>query len=79
MLACAHPAFDGSVILFQDIIEILHGTVLRVLLQSSLGLELHDGRRITGVIVGIDYPRGVVILCAKRFGSQSAEPLLPRG
>ena len=31
MLACAHPAFDGPVILFQDIIEILHGTVFRVL------------------------------------------------
>ena len=31
MLACAHPAFDGPVILFQDIIEILRGTVFRVL------------------------------------------------
>ena len=31
MLACTHPAFDGPVILFQDIIEILHGTVFRVL------------------------------------------------
>jgi hypothetical protein len=31
MLACADPAFDGPVILFQDIIEILHGTVFRVL------------------------------------------------
>jgi hypothetical protein len=27
MLACTHPAFDGPVVLFQDIIEILHGTV----------------------------------------------------
>jgi hypothetical protein len=24
MLACAHPAFDGSVILFQNIIKVLH-------------------------------------------------------
>jgi hypothetical protein len=31
MLACAHPAFDGPVILFQDIIETLHGTVFKVL------------------------------------------------
>jgi hypothetical protein len=31
MLAGTHPAFDGPVILFQDIIEILHGTVFRVL------------------------------------------------
>jgi hypothetical protein len=35
MLACAHPTFDGPVILFQDIIEILHGTVFRVLEFSS--------------------------------------------
>jgi hypothetical protein len=34
MLACAHPAFDGPVILFQDIIEILHGTVFRVLVYT---------------------------------------------
>ena len=33
MLACAHPAFDGPVILFQDIIEILHGTVFRSCLR----------------------------------------------
>ena len=31
MLACAHPAFDGPVILFQDIIETPHGMVFRVL------------------------------------------------
>ena len=24
MLACTHPAFDGPVILFQDVIKILH-------------------------------------------------------
>jgi hypothetical protein len=38
--------------------SLLRRSMLAVLLQSSLGLELHDGRRITGVIVGIDYPRG---------------------
>jgi hypothetical protein len=31
MLARAHPAFDGPVILFQDISETLDGTVFRVL------------------------------------------------
>jgi hypothetical protein len=34
-LADAHSAFDGPVILFQDVIEVLYRSVLAVLLQSS--------------------------------------------
>jgi hypothetical protein len=34
MLACANPAFDGPVFLFQDIIEVLYYTVLELLLQT---------------------------------------------
>src|ERR1700692_4151519 len=34
MLACAHPTFDGPVILFQNIIEILYRSMLAILLQS---------------------------------------------
>ena len=36
MLACAHPTFDGPVILFQNIIEILHRSKPRS--QSALNL-----------------------------------------
>ena len=32
MLACTHPAFGGRVILFQDVIEILHRSMSAVLL-----------------------------------------------
>jgi hypothetical protein len=41
-------------ILFQDIIEILHGTVFRVLAKNTVDFELSDVRRISSVLVGID-------------------------
>jgi phosphate uptake regulator len=36
MLACAHPAFDRTVVLFQNIIEVLYRSMLAVLFQSTL-------------------------------------------
>src|SRR5271157_97152 len=57
MLACAHPAFDGPVILFQNIIKVLHRSMPAILHQSTRGFEPHDGRWITGVLVGVDYAR----------------------
>ena len=42
MLACAHPAFDGPVVLFQNIVQILYGTVLAILLKGTFGFEPHD-------------------------------------
>ena len=37
MLARLDPAFDSPMILFQDVIEVPHWSMLAVLLQSSLG------------------------------------------
>src|SRR5260370_42077492 len=65
MLACAHPAFDGSVILFQNIIEVLHRSMPAILLQSTLGLEPLDAWRITGALVGIYDPRRRMVLYAQ--------------
>ena len=62
MLGCAHPAFDGPVILFQNIIEILHRSMPAILHQSTRGFEPHDGWRITGVLVGVDDPRRRMVL-----------------
>jgi hypothetical protein len=45
MLVCAHPAFDGSVILFQHIIGVLHPSMAAFLLQNLLGFESHALRR----------------------------------
>jgi hypothetical protein len=43
MLACAHPAFDGSVILFQNIVEVMHRSMPAILLESTLAFESLDG------------------------------------
>jgi hypothetical protein len=51
MLAGTHPAFDGPVILFQDVIKILHRSMSTLLFQNSAGFELNDGWRISGVLV----------------------------
>jgi len=78
MLACAHPAFDGPVILFQNIIEVLYRSMKTILLQSTLGFEPLDGWWITGVLVGVDDPRPGVVLTAQGFDSESAQPPLRR-
>jgi hypothetical protein len=57
MLACTHPAFDGPVILLQDVIEVLHRSMSAVLLQSTFGFELGNRRWIIDVLVGVDDPR----------------------
>jgi len=71
MLACTYPSFDGPMILFQDVIEVLHRSVLAVLLQNPLVFEVHDGWRITGVLVGIDYARRRMICSDERFGEEA--------
>ena len=40
MLACTHPAFDGPMVLFQDLIEVLHRAMPAIVRQSTLGFEL---------------------------------------
>src|SRR5271165_4734300 len=71
MLARLDPALDGPVILFQDVIEILHRSMLAVLLQNTLSFELHYRRRITGVLVGVDDPRRRVVLSAQSLGEEA--------
>ena len=59
MLTRTDTALDRPMILFQDIVEILHRSMSTVLFQNTVGFEFSDGWRISGVLVGIDYPRGV--------------------
>ena len=42
MLTRADTALDRPMILFQDIVEILHRSMPAILLQSLLGFEPHD-------------------------------------
>src|ERR1700737_2101582 len=76
MLACAYPALDLPMMRFQDVVEILHRSMPAVLLQSVLGFEPHDGRWITGVLVGVDDPPRRMDLSAQRSWRDSAQPLL---
>ena len=76
MLARADPAFDGPVILLQDILEVLHRLMSAVLLQSTFGFELRNRRRITGVLVGVDDPRRRMVRSAQGFGAKR-QPIVP--
>jgi hypothetical protein len=71
MLACAHPAFDGPVILFQNIVEVMHRSMPAILLESTLAFESLDGWWISGVPVGIDYSRRRMVLPAQRFAQKA--------
>jgi hypothetical protein len=71
MLACAHPALARPVILFQDVIKILHWSMAAFLLQNTVDFELNNGWRIAGVLVGIDYPRRRMVLPAQGFGQKA--------
>ena len=42
MLTRVDPTLDRPVILFKDIVEILHRSMPAILLQSLLGFEPHD-------------------------------------
>ena len=71
MLACTHPAFDGPVILFQDVIKILHWSMSTLLFQNTAGFELNDGWRISSVLGGVDDPRRGMVLLAQGFGQKA--------
>ena len=71
MLTPAGPAFDGPVILFQDVIEILHRSMSAVLFQCTFDFELRNRRRITGVLVGVDDPRRRMVRSAQGFGKKA--------
>jgi hypothetical protein len=52
MLAGAHPAFDGPVILFQNIIEVPQRSMLAILLPNLRGFGLRNRRPGSSVLVG---------------------------
>ena len=71
MLARAYPAFDRPMILFQNIVEILHGSMAAVFLQRSFGFESHDRGRVRAVTVGVDDSRRRMVCSAERFGQKA--------
>ena len=71
MLARVDPTLDRPVILFQDVIEILHGAVLAVVGQVAYGLEHGNGGWISGVLVAVDDPRLRMVLTAQGFAQKA--------
>src|ERR1700756_5556992 len=71
MLACADPSLDGPVVLFQDVIKTLHWSMAAFLLQNTVGFELNNGGRISGVLVGIDDSRRRMVLPVQGFGQKA--------
>jgi hypothetical protein len=67
MLACAYPSFDRPMILFQNIVEILHRSMLAILLKSTFGFEPHDRGWVGGVMVGINNPRLGMVRTSQSF------------
>src|SRR5271165_2251956 len=71
VLTRVDPTLDRPMILFQDVIEILHGAVSTVVGQIACGLEHGNGWWITGVFVGVDDPRRRMVLTAQGFGQKA--------
>ena len=71
MLACADPAFDGRVILFQDVVKVLHRSMSAALLQCTFDFELRNRPRITGMLIGVDDPRRRMVRSAQGFGKKA--------
>src|ERR1700736_2559994 len=71
MLTRADPTLDRPMILFQYIVEILHRSMPAILHQSALGLELYDGWRVSGVLVGVDDPRVRMVRTSQGFGQKA--------
>ena len=60
MLACTHPAFDGPVILFQDVIEILHRSMSTLLFQNTVDFEL---KTTTDYYAGLNRTSTSALMC----------------
>ena len=71
MLACAYPSFDRPMILFQNIVEILHRSVLAILLKGTFGFETHDRRWVSSVLVGVNNPRLGMVRTSQSFTQEA--------
>src|SRR5271165_191159 len=71
MLTRVYSSLDRAVVLFQNIVEILHRSMLAALLQNTLLFELHNRRRVSGMLVGVDDSRHGMVLPSQSFGKKA--------
>ena len=58
-------------ILFQNVVEILDGSVVTLFLQSSFGFKLDNGWWVSGILVAVDNPRGRMVRASQGFGQEA--------
>jgi len=71
MLTRVDASLDGAVVLFEHVVQIWRRPMPAALLQSAIGFELYDGRRVSGMPIGVDDPRVGMVLSAQRFGQEA--------
>src|SRR5271155_6196451 len=65
-----HSTFDGSMILFEDVIQVLHGSVSTTMAQCPFLLTVGDRGAVDGCQVGVDHSRLRMGSIAERFAKQ---------
>jgi len=66
-----HSTFDGSMILSEDIIQVLHGSVSTTMAQSPFLLTVGDRGAVDRRQVGVDYSRLWMGSIAERLAKQA--------
>jgi hypothetical protein len=71
MLTRVDPSLDRAVVLFQNIVQILYGTVLAILLKGTFDFEPHDRGWVGGVLVSINNPRLGMVRTSQSFTQEA--------
>src|SRR5271170_4280244 len=66
-----HATFDGSMILFENVVQVLHGSVSTALAQRPFLLTFGDRGAVYRCQVGVDYARLVMGSIAERLAKQA--------
>src|ERR1035437_2752318 len=65
-----HSTFDGSMILFQNVVQVLHGSVSTAVAQRPFFFSVGDRRAVYRCQVGVDYSRLGMGSIAERLAKQ---------
>ena len=66
-----HSTFDGSMILFEDVIQVLHGSVSATMAQCPFLLTVEDRGAVDRRQVGVDHSRLRMGSIAERLAKQA--------
>ena len=66
-----HATFDGSMILFENVVQVLYGSVSTTVAQRPFLLTFGDRGAVYWWQVGVDYSRLAMGSIAKRFAKQA--------